>query len=56
MQSKDFDRIKQCLAQLEAHKNSLSEIYQLIDWDLFRSWLEQLLQPERKIVHQKSVG
>lgn len=48
MKSKGFGRIQQRREKLEARKDSLSGINRLIDWEIFRSCLQQLPKPERK--------
>ena len=46
--SKGFGRIKKRREQLEARKDWLNELNELMDWEVFRSCLEQLPKPERK--------
>lgn len=46
--SKGFGRIKKRREKLEARKDWLNELNQLIEWEVFRKCLEQLPKPERK--------
>ena len=46
--SKGIGRIKKRREQLEARKDWLSELNELMDWEVFRRCLEQLPKPERK--------